>query len=86
MVFRHFFGAEYPEPSFKVPLLIPLVYTLFLVAVFITPIVKVWFCSGNLCRYFIQNKLMIVGSRSESLNTSCINNMFWFSLRSSQEN
>merc|ERR1719245_2598125 len=38
--FKHFFKADYPEPSFKVPLIIPIVYILFLMTVFITPIIK----------------------------------------------
>ena len=41
-IYRHFFEAEYPEPTFKVPLFIPMVYTLFLVTVFITPFIKVY--------------------------------------------
>ena len=83
-IHRHFFEAEYPEPTFKVPLLIPMVYTLFLVTVFITPFIKVYYHSYI---HFIQNKLIFcVGPRSQSLNTTSINNMFWFYLCFSQEN
>ena len=80
---RHFFKADYPEPAFKVPLIIPLVYTLFLMTVFITPIVKVYYISIINC---MLKQTDILGSRYKSFNTSCINNMFWFDLCCSQEN